>query len=88
MTGMAPAAASHPARIALTLMGLAGATGILLFTASLSGTSPVLYQGGFLVSALCAAALIAGPPDDPAVDPVRMMAPPSGMIGAACFTTK
>jgi peptidoglycan/LPS O-acetylase OafA/YrhL len=60
LTGMAPTAASEPARVALTVLGLAGAAGTLVFTASLSGTSPVLYRGGFLVSALCAAALIAG----------------------------
>ena len=60
LAGMAPSAASRPARIGLTVLGLAGAAGTLIAAASLSGTSPFLYEGGFLMSALCAAALITG----------------------------
>ena len=60
LTGMAPTASSRPARIALTVLGLAGAVATLVLTATLSGTSPIAYQGGFLVSALSAAALITG----------------------------
>jgi hypothetical protein len=37
-----------------------GGAGTLVLTTSQSGASPVLYRGGFLVSALCAAALITG----------------------------
>ena len=60
LTGMAPTVSSRPARIALTVLGLAGAVATLVLTATLSGTSPIAYQGGFLVSALSAAALITG----------------------------
>jgi peptidoglycan/LPS O-acetylase OafA/YrhL len=60
LAGMAPTAASRPARVGLTVLGLAGAVGTLVLAASLSGTSPFLYRGGFLVSALCAGALITG----------------------------
>jgi hypothetical protein len=41
-------------------VGLAGVAGTLVLTATLSGTSPIAYQGGFLVSAISAAALITG----------------------------
>ena len=58
--GMAPTAVSRPARVGLTALGLAGAAGTLVLAVTQSGTSPFLYRGGFLVSALCAAALIAG----------------------------
>jgi len=60
LAGMAPVASSRPARVALTALGLAGLAGTLVLTATLSGTSPVAYRGGFLVSALSAAALITG----------------------------
>ncbi len=60
LAGMAPTASSRAARIALTVLGLAGAVATLVLTATLSGTSPIAYQGGFLVSALSAAALITG----------------------------
>ncbi len=60
LAGMAPVAASRPARIALTVLGLAGLAGTVVLTTTLSGTSPIAYRGGFLVSALSAAALIAG----------------------------
>jgi len=58
LVGMAPTATSRPARVILTVLGLAGAAGTLVLTTSQSGTSPALYRGGFLVSALSAAALI------------------------------
>ena len=60
LAGMAPVASSRPARVALTVLGLAGLAGTLALTATLSGTSPTAYRGGFLVSALSAAALIVG----------------------------
>ena len=60
LAGMAPVASSRPARVALTGLGLAGLAGTLVLTATLSGTSPIAYRGGFLVSALSAAALITG----------------------------
>ena len=60
LAGMAPMASSRPARVALTGLGLAGLAGTLVLTATLSGTSPIAYRGGFLVSALSAAALITG----------------------------
>ena len=60
LAGMAPTASSRAARIALTVLGLAGAVATLVLTATLSGTSPIAYRGGFLVSALSAGALITG----------------------------
>jgi peptidoglycan/LPS O-acetylase OafA/YrhL len=60
LTGMAPSASSRVGRSLLTLLGLAGAAGTLLLTTTLSGVSAVAYQGGFLLSALSAAALITG----------------------------
>ena len=59
-TGMAPRATSAPAKVALTLLGLAGLAGTLVLTTTLTGTSPTAYRGGFLCSALSAAALITG----------------------------
>jgi len=60
LAGMAPTAATRPAQVALTVLGLAGAAGTLVLTVSQSGTSPLLYRGGFLISALSAAAMICG----------------------------
>jgi len=60
LAGMAPVASSRRARSALTVLGLAGLAGTLALTATLSGTSPSAYRGGFLVSAVSAAALIVG----------------------------
>ncbi len=60
LAGMAPVASSRIGRSMLTLLGLAGAAGTLLLTTTLSGVSAVAYQGGFLLSALSAAALITG----------------------------
>ena len=59
-TGMAPVATSRRLRTALTLLGLAGVAGTVALTTILSGTSAFAYQGGFLLSALSAAALITG----------------------------
>ena len=59
-TGMAPTASSAPARAALTVVGLCGLAGTVVLTATVSGTSALAYRGGFLVSALSAAALITG----------------------------
>jgi hypothetical protein len=58
--GMAPVVNSTPARVAFTVLGLGGLAGTLVLTTTLSGTSPVAYRGGFLASALSAAALITG----------------------------
>jgi len=60
LTGMAPTASSGPSRFALTVLGLAGVVGTLVLTKSLTGTAAIAYRGGFLVSALSAAALITG----------------------------
>ena len=60
LDGMAPVARTTPARVALTLVGLAGFAGTLALTYSLTGTASVAYRGGFLVSALSAAAIILG----------------------------
>ena len=60
LAGMAPVAASRGARVALSVLGLAGLAGTLVLTTTLSGTSPTAYRGGFLLSALSAAALIIG----------------------------
>ncbi len=60
LAGMAPEARSAPARVALGALGLAGLAGTVALTYSLQGTSPLAYRGGFFLSALSAAALIAG----------------------------
>ena len=59
-TGMAPVAASLPARVGLTLVGLAGLCGTALLTATQTGTEAFDYRGGFFLSALSAAAIIVG----------------------------
>ena len=59
-TGMAPRATTAGAKVALTLLGLLGLAGTLVLTTTLTGTSPTAYRGGFLCSALSAAALITG----------------------------
>jgi hypothetical protein len=46
--------------VVLTLVGLAGVAGTLVLTTTVTGTSAIAYQGGFLLSALSAAALITG----------------------------
>jgi hypothetical protein len=58
--GMAPVATAAWARVVLTVVGLAGLAGTVVLTTTLSGTSPTAYNGGFLLSALSAAALITG----------------------------
>jgi len=60
LVGMAPTAASRGAKVALTVVGLAGVVGTLTLTATLSGTSALAYRGGFLLSALSAAAIVCG----------------------------
>ena len=60
LEGMAPTAGATWARVVLTVVGLAGVAGTLALTYSLTGTSPVAYRGGFLLSALSAAAIILG----------------------------
>ena len=59
-TGMAPTAAGATARRLLTVFGLVGFAGTLALTSTLTGTSPLAYQGGFLLSASAAAAIILG----------------------------
>ncbi len=58
--GMAPTAGSAWARRGLVLLGLAGLAGTLSLTYTLVGTSSLDYRGGFLLSALSAAAIIIG----------------------------
>ncbi|HEY2565764.1 MAG TPA: acyltransferase family protein [Acidimicrobiales bacterium] len=58
--GMAPAATSLALRWLLVLLGLAGLAGTLTLTYALTGTSAVDYRGGFMLSALSAAAIIIG----------------------------
>jgi len=60
LDGMAPTARSGPARVALTVVGLAGFAGTLALTYALTGTAALAYRGGFLLSALSAAAIILG----------------------------
>ena len=60
LAGMAPVATAPGLRALLTVVGLAGLAGTLVLTTTLTGTSPAAYRGGFLVSALSAAALITG----------------------------
>jgi peptidoglycan/LPS O-acetylase OafA/YrhL len=56
--GMAPVAHSSVARWSLVLLGLAGFAGTLALTYTLVGTSSFDYRGGFMLSALSAAAII------------------------------
>jgi peptidoglycan/LPS O-acetylase OafA/YrhL len=56
--GMAPVARSAAARTLLVLLGLAGLAGTLALTYTLVGTSAIDYRGGFMLSALSAAAII------------------------------
>ena len=58
--GMAPTAKTAPAKVALTVVGLAGVGGTLVLTYTLTGTAALAYRGGFLLSALSAAAIILG----------------------------
>ncbi len=58
--GMAPVATARGSRVALTVVGGAGLAGTIALTTTLSGTSALAYRGGFLLSALSAAALITG----------------------------
>ncbi len=58
--GMAPRATGGTARMLLSLLGCAGLAGTLLLTYTQEGTSPFAYRGGFMLSALSAAALIIG----------------------------
>jgi peptidoglycan/LPS O-acetylase OafA/YrhL len=58
--GMAPAARSPAARRGLVLLGLAGFAGTFTLTYLQTGTSAFDYRGGFLLSALSAAAIIVG----------------------------
>jgi peptidoglycan/LPS O-acetylase OafA/YrhL len=58
--GMAPRASSSPARWGLALIGLAGLAGTLTLTVTGQGTAAFDYRGGFLLSALSAAAIIIG----------------------------
>ncbi len=59
-TGMAPTAALPVGPVVLFLLGLAGLAGTLALTYTLTGTSAFAYRGGFLLSALSAAAIIIG----------------------------
>ncbi|HXA31792.1 MAG TPA: acyltransferase family protein [Acidimicrobiales bacterium] len=67
--GMAPAASSPSLRRLLILLGLAGFAGTLTLTYSLPGTAAFDYRGGFMLSALSAAAII-----------IAAVCVPSGMI--------
>ena len=58
--GMAPAASSHAGRHLLTALGIVGFAGTVALTYALRGTSGFDYQGGFLLSACSAAAIIVG----------------------------
>jgi len=58
--GMAPRATGGTARLLLSLLGCAGLAGTALLTYTQEGTSPFAYRGGFMLSALSAAALIIG----------------------------
>ena len=60
LVGMAPTVSSRPARVGLTLLGLAGLAGTLVLSIEMSGTTPFAFRGGFLLSAVSAAALIIG----------------------------
>jgi peptidoglycan/LPS O-acetylase OafA/YrhL len=66
--GMAPFARSRWARWSLVFLGVAGFAGTLTLTYLENGTSSFDYQGGFMLSALSAAAIIIGAacvPDGP-----------------------
>jgi len=60
-TGIATAwrPASRVARGAIAVLGLGGAAGCGVMWAVSTGTSPFLYEGGFLLVAVCGAAVIA-----------------------------
>ena len=58
--GMAPSAHSHMLRRVLVLMGMAGFVGTLSLTYFQNGTSWFDYRGGFMLSAVSAAAIIIG----------------------------
>jgi peptidoglycan/LPS O-acetylase OafA/YrhL len=58
--GMAPRAGPRAGRFLLVPLGLAGFAGTLILTYTLVGTSAIDYQGGFMLSALSAAAIITG----------------------------
>jgi peptidoglycan/LPS O-acetylase OafA/YrhL len=60
LPGMAPTARGTAARVVLTVIGLAGLAGTLILTKQLTGTDALAYRGGFLLSALSAAAIIIG----------------------------
>jgi len=60
LDGMAPTVASTPAKVVLTMVGVAGFAGTLALTYLLTGTSATAYRGGFLLSALSAAAIVLG----------------------------
>jgi len=60
LSGMAPTASTRPARVVLTVVGLCGLAGTLALTYTLTGTAAFAYRGGFLLSALSAAAIILG----------------------------
>jgi peptidoglycan/LPS O-acetylase OafA/YrhL len=57
-TGMAPAARGARLRLLLTALGLAGFAGTFALTYAMSGTTPFDYRGGFLLSAMSAAAIV------------------------------
>jgi peptidoglycan/LPS O-acetylase OafA/YrhL len=56
--GMAPEARSTRARTVLFVLGLVGLAGTLVLTYSMTGTEAFDYRGGFLLSALSAAAIV------------------------------
>jgi peptidoglycan/LPS O-acetylase OafA/YrhL len=58
--GMAPTARSTAGRSLLVTVGLGGFAGTLILTNTLVGTSAIDYRGGFMLSALSAAAIIVG----------------------------
>ena len=58
--GMAPTARSTVGRSLLVTVGLGGFAGTLILTYTLVGTSAIDYRGGFMLSALSAAAIIVG----------------------------
>ena len=58
--GMAPTARSTAGRSLLVTVGLGGFAGTLILTYTLVGTSAIDYRGGFMLSALSAAAIIVG----------------------------
>ena len=58
--GMAPAVRSRWARRGLTALALIGLAGTAALTYAVTGTDAFAYRGGFLLSALAAAALVVG----------------------------